>query len=579
MNGILRLLKNELIKIYHQTSWRVMTVIVLVIVTGYPILVDLLNDINRSFAGFDYEKLAESAPEGSIEKENYLSSAAADAYFNEKGMDVDNWQYIRYYHEYRDTLCTERALRLIAEEGRDINEVLDVFFINGVHKKYSGISDTGKFEYDIQVFDDNSGELIFTDDETVEFTIGYAEQLLKEIVKLRTYIEEQIDTSFSEYIRNTYINRFDLDQITADYETAKAVYEKDKSTLKAYQAAELKAEACKRIITALNKLNEYSDTLSHEQQCTVISTLADISYYLENTEMLAADSEGAFALNGNNCYFFGVTYNNYDEYVEAVKVKQDLYYRSVETIAYSLENNKFIDFYTKNSVRSHFREALKINMAIVMFFGIFLASVIVSGEYSSGAIRLLVIRPRAKWKILLSKLLCMMIYVLGITAVTSVLSLFVHIILYGQSDLNVPYLIMHNGSVSEVPPIIYYIYDQAVSILPSLMIMCAAFLLSVISKKSVFALAISLLANVFAGSVSRLLYNTARTAARWLKLTPIPYFNLNDCFPNVIFQLKRYNDPLLYGINLDQGITVMCIYSAVFIAAAFVIFCRQQIKN
>lgn len=574
MSGVLRLIQNELIKVTRQTSWRVMAIILTVIVIGYPILVNIMNNLYSGYSAMDYEKAAAEA-ESEIMREYYQTMADTDKYFKDKGFTRENWQCARFYYPYDKACLNVRALELIAEEGKSIYEVLSVFYVDGISRGYYNGELSDKFTYCYSAIDPDTGEEIY---EEKDFNAEMAAELLAEFREEKISIEKQIDTPFSEYIKSNF--SFNEEEIKTEYEAAKTEYEQNPEKLNEYDAARLRYECAQKLSGAIKKLLTRVNGLSGQEELTYIRLLERFSMYLNyEPDSLAVIPEKEFDQHYYGYYYHGLIYDRYGDYAEAVKYKQEELSRAEDLLAYSIENDMPIDYLTAGSARNALDSALGINMTVLMFFAIFMASVIVSSEHSSGAIRLLLIRPRAKWKILLSKLCCLFIFIASATVFTSVISLVETVIIHGWSDLSVPYL-MHSGKeVYEVTPILYYIYKNLIGILPSLLIMLFGLFLSVVTKKSIFALAVALLANVFGSTVSVWLYDVVRTSAQWLKLSPIPYFGLSQCFPDPIGGTMHPISPALYGITMEQGAAVMAVYSLIVTAVTFVIFERQQVKG
>lgn len=579
MNGVLRLIQNEMIKITRQLSWRIMAIIILLIAAGLPILTYLLRSTTYTV---DYVELASKSPQGSIRREYFEAAIQADKYFEDKGLDSDNWQYSNFYYRYLNCCTDIRGLELIANEDKDIEEVMNEFHISVVTWYYTYTVDTEEtqFLYTPVAFDPEVGYCVNTsDEEERDFTKEDAKNVLPEIQKQKEYLEKEIDTPFSEYIKTNFGNVIDMEQIKAEYDSAKAEYEKKPAALRQYDVARLRYECGIKLSASIEKLLEISDDMEpidEKNQTRILQELCD--YVDDLPERYGTESEETFKEQNNHIYFFGVDFFDYDEYLEAVKLKQAEFEQAQDILVYAARHNISVPYLSSGSVRNDLMNALNINIAVLMFFAIFMAAVTVSSEHSSGAVRLLLIRPRSRWKILLSKLVCLFILLLGMTVLTSVISFAEMAAFNGWGDLSVPYL-MHSGSgVVEIAPILYYIFQNGVSILPSVLIMFFALFMSVVTKRSVFALAISLLANVFGGAVSNFLYNIVRKSAQWLKLTPIPYFDLESTFPDPVKSVDMYYSPQIYGITLEQGALMMCIYSAIIIAVTFVIFKKQQIK-
>lgn len=576
MNGVLRLIQNELIKVTRQLSWRIMAIIILLIAAGLPLLTHLLS--SRTYT-IDNVERASKSPVGSVQREYYEAAVEADKYFEEKGFDLDNWQYSNYYYKYL-TCCTDiRGLELIADEGKSIEEVMDYFGISEVIRYDHGNAET-EFLYTPMVFDPKEGYFVsISNAEEKEFSKDDAKNMLPEFQKQKEYLQKVIDTPFSEYINANFGNLINIEQLKSEFELAKAEYEKNPAALHEYDMARLKYESGLKLSEVIDELLKASDTLKPEDEKNCTRLLQQMSGYVSyELELYAAESKEIFNAQGY-VFFGGVEFHDYDEYIKTVNQMQEELEKAQDILVYAVRNNISVPFLTSGSVRNDLRNALDINMSVLMFFAIFMAAVTVSSEHSSGAIRLLLIRPRSRWKILLSKIACLFILLLGMIVLTSAISFGETAALNGWGDLSEPYL-MHNGSsVIELSPFLYYVFQNCVNILPSLLIVFFALFMSVVTKRSVFALAVSLLANVFGGAASGFLYNIVRESAQWLKLTPIPYFDLGSTFPDTVKNVEMlYGLPQLYGITLGQGAVMMGIYSMIIIAVTFVIFEKQQIK-
>ncbi|MDE6580842.1 MAG: ABC transporter permease, partial [Ruminiclostridium sp.] len=320
--------------------------------------------------------------------------------------------------------------------------------------------------------------------------------------------------------------------------------------------------------------------IDENMQNVYVATLGRTFRQTEEGAEYAQISQKEFSDNYDVAYFFGYDYGDYDEYMTAVEQRQDQYYKAVKKFAYSLEHGIPLDNMTYNSTRRVTEECLEINLSVVMFMAIFMAAVIVANEHTSGAVRLLMIRPRARWKILLSKLCCLLIYTVGWIAATSALSTLTNVIIYGGEDMLIPY-IMVSGEAFEIAPFLYYLLKMSVYFLPALSMVFLAFLFSVLVKRAVVSMAIPMMINIFGGPASTLFVGKACKACPLLLFTPIPYFQLSNFWCDPLERLYSYGGdaPLDHGMTLGMGVAMFVIYSIILLVAAFVIFKKQQIKN
>ncbi len=578
MKAILKLIQNELIKIYHQISWKILTIFALVISVAFPLLKFGFENIEQSY-NYDYRELASYEEKGSYREQYFLSQAEADDFFTEKGLTSESWQHRYYYGDYLNTCSNLKAMELIIADEKMSNlvDVIEAFYVDGMERVWEGDKQTDKYTYQERIYDNYTGQITYG--EAQDFTPELARRLRQKFTSEKTKLEKQINSKFSLFLNDKFKElKKQYQDAQNELNTVEAIYSNNKSVINRYQTAKMKAEGLKALLQAEQNLS-YADSLTSQRQTSLLSAIS----YVEDTVInycveCAAVSRENFDAEGGAAYYRGVNYTDYDQYLAAVQRQQDIYYQAINQYCYSISHNIPIADFDDNSARKHLAEALSVNMSVIMFLTIFLSSVIVANEHTSGAIRLLMIRPRARWKILLSKLVCIITYFLALTVATSLLTTLIEVIIYGGSDLNVPYLLTSKDTVKEISPLYYYIYRNAAAVLPSVLAACVGFLLSVLAKRGVLALAISMLVNVFGALVSQVAYNFIISAA-WLKLTPIPYFTLSDAFPEPMNLCHDWQAPHNYGISFGAGIAVLLIYSFIMLILSFVIFKKEQIKN
>ena len=587
MHGVLRLIQNELSKIFHQMSWKILTLLLLLLSVGAPILSYLTTG---QFDRYDYyakaEDNIEDYEEGSIPREYYQTIAEGYNYFVDQGFTDNTWQYENYISEYINNIESLRGCQLYLE-GKDIMDITNWFGIDGVRvywEEHNGVESwrpvyVGGMDEEMNPVETAPDGIIeiggYYEETEVPFTAEIAKKIIDKCEKNVEAIKEKLKQTFEEYAKGQ-IKDYEpyYQQVKTEYEAAKTAYEQDKSKIQEYIAAKLAKEGCDILFSALNGMD--FKNISKDMQNIFSNTLLRAARTIQDSSEYAQISEKIFD-NEGYVYYMGGYYEDYGDFLAAVEIKQEQYYRAVKKYAYSLEHDIPIDGYSGRSRRMT-EECLQINLSIIMFMGIFMAAVIVASEHTSGAVRLLMIRPRARWKILLSKLCCLLIYMMGWIIATSVLSTAVNAIIYGGKDLLIPY-IMAGDEAFEVAPLIYYLWEMTIYFLPALSMVFLAFLLSVLVKRAVVSMAIPMIINIFGGPASHIFVGKPCKVCPPLKFTPIPYFDLSSFWGEPITQLKSYGSPLVHGLTLSMGVLMFVIYSLILLAAAFVIFKKQQIKN
>lgn len=191
-------------------------------------------------------------------------------------------------------------------------------------------------------------------------------------------------------------------------------------------------------------------------------------------------------------------------------------------------------------------------LVFVGIFSIIVAGDIVSSEFGWGTIKLLLIRPISRSKVILAKYIAVLIFILFF-----LLTLFIFSYLFG--------LVFFNGGDSTLTlkdVLIEYAYN-----LPDLIMgFTIAFMISTIFRSSALSIGLGIfLMTVGAGLIVGLL-----SRYEWAKY--ILFFNTN---------LKQYrNDsPMIEGMTMGFSITMLIIYYVVFMALSFWIFNKRDVTN
>ncbi|WP_026571773.1 ABC transporter permease [Sediminibacillus terrae] len=192
-----------------------------------------------------------------------------------------------------------------------------------------------------------------------------------------------------------------------------------------------------------------------------------------------------------------------------------------------------------------------------------IAAGIVSGEFSGGTIKLMMIRPAARWKVLLAKYLTVLTYGLLLVVLLLLASLAVGIILFGTGDSMI-HLTVNNGVVSEENVLVYLLRYFFFSTIDLWMMVSLAFALSAIFRNTAVSLGVSLFAYLMGGTFTSLL-------AERFDWTKYLLFANTD--------LNRYvsGTPFVEGMTMTFSIVMLFLYLAVFLGTAFMTFTKRDI--
>ncbi|MBY0098464.1 ABC transporter permease [Mesobacillus maritimus] len=207
------------------------------------------------------------------------------------------------------------------------------------------------------------------------------------------------------------------------------------------------------------------------------------------------------------------------------------------------------------------------NMGAIGFIGVFtiiIAAGMVSSEFSWGTIKLLLIRPMNRSKILLSKYITVVLFGVMMLTILYVVSAVVGLALFGLPEESLPHLAFVNGEVVERSLFLNLIGEYFLSSIDVLMLATMAFMISAVFRNSSLAIGLSLFLMFMGSSITMLL------AARyeWAKYILFANTNLAVYFDGV---------PPVEGMTLTFSIVMLFLYFVLFQLLAFFVFSKRDV--
>jgi len=215
--------------------------------------------------------------------------------------------------------------------------------------------------------------------------------------------------------------------------------------------------------------------------------------------------------------------------------------------------------------------------AVTMFIPLMvlaIASDLVSGERSSGTIKMLLTRPVRRWRILLSKLAALTLYVALIIVTTAALCYLISGLVFGYGGWGAPIFVGFQVSGANVETASVHAISQAVYLLMQLgLIWFAAMTVAILALmvsvlvRSTAASFVTMMAAIIAGAI---LTNMASSwhSAKYL-------FNVN-------LQLTTYlqgTPPPIEGMTLGFSLAVLGVWAVAGLVVAFGVFTKQDVLN
>ncbi|MEG2484588.1 MAG: ABC transporter permease subunit [Clostridia bacterium] len=267
----------------------------------------------------------------------------------------------------------------------------------------------------------------------------------------------------------------------------------------------------------------------------------------------------------------------YKEYEKQHEVDLKFYEENIAKNKYALEKNIAIneDNTAKKAVNGSYTYITSI-MAIV---GVVLAGVIVANEFATGTIRLLLISPVKRWKILFSKIFTVTCVFALVGVMCFAATILTAGILYGFDSYAVSELIFKDGKIVEQNIIIMELVKMCIACLPGYVFLTFSFMISTVIKSGTLAVGLGL-AGMFAGNVVSQLAFILNYA--WIKFTPAPYFTLEPLLEKAETQnyAKIIQEDFASGaISLRNGLLMIAAYITVMLVISFISFTKSDIKN
>lgn len=203
-------------------------------------------------------------------------------------------------------------------------------------------------------------------------------------------------------------------------------------------------------------------------------------------------------------------------------------------------------------------------ISLAGLFVIIISGGIVASEFNWGTIKLLLIRPIKRSKILLAKYLSILLFGLFLLAILFIYSSALGAVLFGVPDKTAPYLNYYDGKVTEQNMVIHLIKYYGMNSIGMLMLSTMAFMISAVFRNSSLAIGLSVFLMFTGGQITNLIA---------MKFSWAKYI----LFANTDLMQYFEGSPLINGMSLSFSFSVLTIYFLVFHFLAFYIFNKRDV--
>ena len=263
---------------------------------------------------------------------------------------------------------------------------------------------------------------------------------------------------------------------------------------------------------------------------------------------------------------------DYEQNTENRKYREQKSYQEakedMEKALYVIKNDK--DILNNSNLRGTLLDMFSEYELFIIITVVLIAGAIVSEEFNKGTIKLLLVKPYRRTKILFAKFIVVMLTIIFIMLAIGIMQFIVGGIFFGFDSLSIPAVeYNHNtGSIVEMN-LVQGMLLNALGRLPIyILIGTLAFAISAIFTNTAVAITISILGYMAAQIINQLAFSFN---IAWLKYFITPNWELSQFFYGRL--------PNMQGTSLLFAITLCIGYFLIMIIPAFMTFKKKNIKN
>lgn len=268
-----------------------------------------------------------------------------------------------------------------------------------------------------------------------------------------------------------------------------------------------------------------------------------------------------------------MSYNN----IQKVQTKRMTYEEKInhETNEKLYYTSKYIIEHNYNEVKDISARGMLLNIftncdLFIIIAICLIASSIISEEFNKGTIKMLLTRPYTRTKILLSKFITMILFILFMIFATYFIQFIVGLIFFGPKSLNCGVIVYNyvTHTVKEISLFKNIIITILVRLPMYIILGTFAFCFSTFVNNTGVSMAISIAFYIASDIINSAVYYFN---IKWLKYFVTLNWNLSDYLYN--------KTPILKGTSLNFSILICFIYFTLMIIPTFIYFKRKNIKN
>jgi ABC-2 type transport system permease protein len=204
---------------------------------------------------------------------------------------------------------------------------------------------------------------------------------------------------------------------------------------------------------------------------------------------------------------------------------------------------------------------------IIQFAGLFtiiIAAGIVASEFNWGTIKLLLIRPIDRGKILVAKYSAVILFALMMLTILFTYSSILGVALFGTPEIAVPYLNYFDGKITEQSMFFHLVIFYGLQSISMIMLATMAFMISAVFRNSSLAIGLSIFLMFTGGQLTNLL----AMKFDWAKYVLFANTDLMQYFEGI---------PMVEGMTILFSVIMLVVYFVLFQFLAYIVFKKRDV--
>ncbi|WP_047154938.1 ABC transporter permease [Aneurinibacillus tyrosinisolvens] len=203
-----------------------------------------------------------------------------------------------------------------------------------------------------------------------------------------------------------------------------------------------------------------------------------------------------------------------------------------------------------------------------------IASDLVSGEHTSGTIKVLLTRPVKRWKIITSKLMALILFVSAVVILTGAIAYLISGLVFGYGGWTYPVLTGFKLRGSEVitkyvhviPQWLYLIMEYGLAWYSCFCVACISLMVSVLVRSTAAGMG-AMVSALIAGTILMNMASTWQSAKYFFMIN----LQLTDYLAGVL--------PPIPGMTLSFSVITLGVWSAASLVVAYTVFIRRDVLS